>query len=207
MADTKISELASATSLADSDVLCGVNSGSTKKFSLSRIREFFQKTFDGEYASTEHTHSKLSNGAYEVTIPTTIKKNDSFMLQSEKTAANISYDNSSSKMMAENVQDAITELKNGQGSGTAEDITYDNTTSKLKATNAQAAIDEVQSSLSDVKKTADSAVQTDNVGKANGVAGLDKTGVVPTAQLPTFVTGISVTVENMTICISADSSK
>ena len=41
MADTKISELASATSLADGDILCGVNQGSTKKFSLLRIKEFF----------------------------------------------------------------------------------------------------------------------------------------------------------------------
>ena len=60
MADTKISELASATALADSDVLCGVNSGSTRKFSLSRIRDFFAKTFDGSYAAKEHTHNKLS---------------------------------------------------------------------------------------------------------------------------------------------------
>ena len=44
MADTKISELASATALADSDVLCGVNSGRTRKFSLLRIRDFFAKT-------------------------------------------------------------------------------------------------------------------------------------------------------------------
>ena len=110
MADTKISELASATALADSDVLCGVNSGSTRKFSLLRIRDFFAKTFDGSYAAKEHTHNKLSNGAYEVTIPSTIKKNDSFMLQSEKTAENISYNNKTSKLMAENTQAAIDEV-------------------------------------------------------------------------------------------------
>lgn len=175
MADTKISELASATALADSDVLCGVNSGSTRKFSLQRIREFFEKTFDGAYAGKEHTHNKLSNGAYDVTIPSTIKKNDSFMLQSEKTADNISYDNKSSKLMAENTQTAI---------------------------------DEVANTAATAKKTADAAKEvTDKVGKASGVAGLDSSGTVPKAQLPTFVTGVSVTVENMTICISADKSK
>lgn len=174
MADTKISELASATALADSDVLCGVNSGSTRKFSLSRIRDFFAKTFDGSYAAKEHTHNKLSNGAYEVTIPSTIKKNDSFMLQSEKTAENISYNNKTSKLMAENTQTAI---------------------------------DEVAHTASEAKKVTDKAVTTDVVGKASGVAGLDASGLVPKAQLPTFVTGVSVTVESMTICFSVDKSK
>lgn len=131
MADTKISELASATALADSDILCGVNQGSTKKFSLSRIRDFFKKTFDGEYAATEHNHSKLSNGAYEVTIPSTIKKNDSFMLQSEKTASNIQYDNSTSKLMAENVQAAIDEVTNVAKSGKLT-ITIKNMTISIK---------------------------------------------------------------------------
>lgn len=174
MADTKISEFASATALADSDVLCGVNSGSTRKFSLSRIRDFFAKTFDGSYAAKEHTHNKLSNGAYEVTIPSTIKKNDSFMLQSEKTAENISYNNKTSKLMAENTQTAI---------------------------------DEVAHTASEAKKVTDKAVTTDVVGKASGVAGLDASGLVPKAQLPTFVTGVSVTVESMTICFSVDKSK
>lgn len=174
MTDTKISELASATALADSDVLCGVNSGSTRKFSLSRIRDFFAKTFDGSYAAKEHTHNKLSNGAYEVTIPSTIKKNDSFMLQSEKTAENISYNNKTSKLMAENTQTAI---------------------------------DEVAHTASEAKKVTDKAVTTDVVGKASGVAGLDASGLVPKAQLPTFVTGVSVTVESMTICFSVDKSK
>ena len=181
MADTKISELASATALADSDVLCGVNSGSTRKFSLSRIRDFFAKTFDGSYAAKEHTHNKLSNGAYEVTIPSTIKKNDSFMLQSEKTAENISYNNKTSKLMAENTQTAIDEVAH--------------TASEVKKT-ADAA-----------KEVTDKAVTTDVVGKASGVAGLDTSGLVPKAQLPTFVTGVSVTVENMTICFSVDKSK
>lgn len=198
MADTKISELASATALADADVLCGVNSGTTRKFSLSRIREFFQKTFDGEYALKNHTHNKLSNGAYEVTIPSTIRKNDSFVLQSEKTANNISYSNTASKMDAENVQQAIDELKSQQGSGKADGITYDNTTSKLKAENVQAAIDEVNTNIKNV---------TDNKGKAGGYAGLGNDGVVPTAQLPAFVTGVSVSVSKMTISITATKSK
>lgn len=181
MADTKISELASATALADSDVLCGVNSGSTRKFSLLRIRDFFAKTFDGSYAAKEHTHNKLSNGAYDVTIPSTIKKNDSFMLQSEKTADNISYDNKASKLMAENMQTAIDEVAN--------------TAAAAKKT-ADAA-----------KEVTDKAITTDDVGKASGVAGLDTSGLVPKAQLPTFVTGVSVTVESMTICFSVDKSK
>jgi hypothetical protein len=165
MADTKISELASATALSDSDMLCGVNSGTTRKFSLLRIREFFQTTFDGLYSSKEHTHSKLSNGAYVVTIPSTIKKNDSFMLQSEKTASNIGYSNAASKMDAENVQTAL---------------------------------DEVESNIKNV---------TDNKGKAGGYAELGTDGIVPTSQLPAFVSNVSVTVSQMTISITATKSK
>lgn len=41
MADVKISELSEATSLADSDVLAGVNSGTTRKFTLARLKAFF----------------------------------------------------------------------------------------------------------------------------------------------------------------------
>ena len=41
MADVKISELAEATSLADTDVLAGVNSNTTRKFSLARLKTFF----------------------------------------------------------------------------------------------------------------------------------------------------------------------
>ena len=181
MADTKISELASATSLADGDILCGVNQGSTKKFSLLRIKEFFQKTFDGLYAAKEHTHNKLSNGAYDVNIPSTIKKNDYFVLQSEKTADNISYSNTASKLMAENTQDAIDEV-------------YSTASTAKKTVDA-------------AKEVTDKAITTDDVGAANGVAGLGSDGLVPVTQLPTFVTGVTVTVENMTICISADKSK
>lgn len=41
MADIKISELAEATSLSESDVLAGVNAATTRKFSLARLKAFF----------------------------------------------------------------------------------------------------------------------------------------------------------------------
>lgn len=42
MADTKISALAAAASLADADVLAGVNGGATKKFDLSTLTAYFE---------------------------------------------------------------------------------------------------------------------------------------------------------------------
>lgn len=41
MADVKISELAEATNLSESDVLAGVNAATTRKFSLARLKAFF----------------------------------------------------------------------------------------------------------------------------------------------------------------------
>ena len=53
------------------------------------------------------------------------------MLQSEKTASNIEYDNSTSKLMAENVQAAIDEVTNVAKSGKLT-ITIKNMTISIK---------------------------------------------------------------------------
>lgn len=163
MADTKISELGSATSLTDTDVLAGVNSGTTKKFTLANIKEYFQEEYDGVYALVSHTHSTLSNGSYTVSIPSTIKKNESLVLQSEKVAEEIEYSNTSSGMDAENVQQAVDELNNKIESLTitAENITYDNEETGYTAGNVQAAIDEAAGLIA--TNTANIATNTANI--------------------------------------------
>ena len=56
-------------------------------------------------------------------------------------AGEISYDNTTSGMTADNVQDAIDELKAATVDG--KDVAYDNTDSGMSATNIQDAIDEL----------------------------------------------------------------
>ena len=65
----------------------------------------------------------------------------------EIAAANVSYDGTTSGLVATSVQAAIDELAQG-GSVTveADDVTYDNTSSGLTATDVQAAIDELATS-------------------------------------------------------------
>lgn len=57
-------------------------------------------------------------------------------------ADQVSYDNGSSGLDADNAQDAIDELA-AQGGGSADEVTYDNSTSGLAADDVQAAIDEL----------------------------------------------------------------
>lgn len=77
------------------------------------------------------------------------------------TAQDVSYDNSGSGLTANDVQDAIDELKSDIPTGfSATAITYDNSGSGLTATNAQDAIDELASSIGpsgSVSVTADGA--------------------------------------------------
>lgn len=196
--DVKISELASATTLDDNDVLCGVNGGETKKFTLKRIKDFIGNTIAGDFAKKEHTHSSLYNGAYTVSIPSTIKKNDEFMLRSEKTAENIDYNNKTSKLSSINVQDAIDELSTKAGSGKASGVSYDSTASGYDATNVQDAIDSAASAIKKIR---------DDRGKPDGYASLDSNGEVPEAQLPKHISAVSISVKNMTLSITATVSK
>jgi hypothetical protein len=65
------------------------------------------------------------------------------------TAANVAYDNTDSGMAAENLQDAVDELKaavagvTDSDDQTAAEVAYDNSTSALTAVTVQAAIDEL----------------------------------------------------------------
>jgi hypothetical protein len=68
----------------------------------------------------------------------------------------------------------------------------------MDAENVQTALDEVESNIKNV---------TDNKGKAGGYAELGTDGIVPTSQLPAFVSNVSVTVSQMTISITATKSK
>ena len=66
-----------------------------------------------------------------------------FVAEFERTAAEVSYDNTVSGLTATNVKAAIDELDTLR---TAANTSYDNATSGLTATDAQAAIDELRSS-------------------------------------------------------------
>jgi len=58
-------------------------------------------------------------------------------------AKKILYDNSTSGLVATNIQDAIDELASSDGGGTAESVSYDNSLTTLSAMNVQDAIDEI----------------------------------------------------------------
>lgn len=58
-------------------------------------------------------------------------------------AADVAYDNTQSGLTADDVQEAIDELKAAIVTPEADDVAYDNTQSGLAATNVQAAIDEL----------------------------------------------------------------
>lgn len=64
------------------------------------------------------------------------------------TAADVSYDNTSSGLSATTVQGAIDELEGEIATPAADDVTYDNTTSGLSATDVQGAVDQLASGLS-----------------------------------------------------------
>lgn len=74
---------------------------------------------------------------------------NSFSETISNNANTIVYDNSSSKMVSTNVQDAIDELKDLTGTGelNATKIVYDNSVSGLSSTDIQGAIDETKSNL------------------------------------------------------------
>lgn len=58
-------------------------------------------------------------------------------------AGDVDYDNTTSGLQADDVQEALDEIAANMGEGTAADTTYDNTESGLSADNVQDAIDEI----------------------------------------------------------------
>lgn len=80
------------------------------------------------------------------------------------TAADVSYDNTSSHLTADDVQEAIDELNTAIESITvsADDVSYDNTDSGLTASDVQAAIDELKSDIDNVE-TLDIYSETETV--------------------------------------------
>ncbi len=218
MADTKISELATNTELDDKDFLPCVSSGTTKKVLLSTIRTFFKRTFDSDYAEASHYHRYLSDGTRKINMPDSLKKDGVIALLADLVASGISYDRSSVKLLqSENVQAAIDELANKSSTSDGNITKAENAISNLTTAceGFEEDIGTLQEHAADTKGNPHKitpalikAVASDAVGKAGGVAGLDsKTGQVPDAQLPAYVSGITVQFSNGTVQFNIAKSK
>ena len=101
-------------------------------------------------------------------------------------ADDVSYDNTTSGLTADNVQEAIDEIVASGPGGTvaADDVTYDNTTSGLTADDVQEAIDEINSSLPGLATTsAAGIVQPDgtSITVSDGVISADLPGLATTS--------------------------
>ena len=205
MADSKISELSNATSLTDDDILAGVNmsgsTGTTRKFMLSRIRDYFKITFDGLYAAISHDHNHVTNGTFQIGMPDGMKKNGTFALKSDLTSDSISYDNKTSGLMAETAQGAIDELATISSDEGKSLEKLQETVSKQ----GKAISDHTEDTENPHGVTAKqiNAVPTSEKGVKDGVATLNSSGVVPDTQLPTYVS--EMTVENMTLRVTIKS--
>ena len=79
-------------------------------------------------------------------------------------AADISYNNTSSGMSALTTQEAIDELNTDITTLEAEDISYDNTTSGLSSTDTQDAIDELADDISNLEIPTVSVTQIQSTG-------------------------------------------
>lgn len=79
-------------------------------------------------------------------------------------AADISYNNTSSGMSASTTQEAIDELNTNITTLGAEDISYDNTTSGLSSTDTQDAIDELADDISNLEIPTVSVTQIQSTG-------------------------------------------
>lgn len=218
MADTKISELATNTELNDKDFLPCVSSGTTKKVLLSTIRTFFKRTFDSDYAEASHYHRYLSDGAHKINMPDGLKKDGIIALLADLVASGISYDRSSVKLLqSENVQAALDELANKSSTSDGNITKAENAIQNLKTAceGFETDIGALQEHAADTKTNPHKitpalikAVASDTVGKAGGVAGLDsKTGQVPDAQLPAYVSGVTVQFSNGTVQFNIAKSK
>lgn len=218
MADTKISELATNTELNDKDFLPCVSSGTTKKVLLSTIRTFFKRTFDSDYAEASHAHRYLSDGTRKINMPGGLKKDGVIALLADLVASGISYDRSSVKLLqSENVQAALDELANKSSTSDGNITKAENAIQNLKTAceGFETDIGALQEHAADTKTNPHKitpalikAVASDTVGKAGGVAGLDsKTGQVPDAQLPAYVSGVEVQFSNGTVQFNIAKSK
>lgn len=218
MADTKISELATNTELDDKDFLPCVSSGTTKKVLLSSIRAFFKRTFDSDYAEASHYHRYLSDGTRKINMPGGLKKDGVIALLADLVASGISYDRSSVKLLqSENVQAALDELANKSSTSDGNITKAENAIQNLKTAceGFEEDIGTLQEHAADTKSNPHKitpalikAVASDTVGKAGGVAGLDsKTGQVPDAQLPAYVSGVEVQFSNGTVQFNIAKSK
>lgn len=218
MADTKISELATNTELDDKDFLPCVSSGTTKKVLLSTIRTFFKRTFDSDYAEASHYHRYLSDGTRKINMPDSLKKDGIIALLADLVASGISYDRSSVKLLqSENVQAALDELANKSSTSDGNITKAENAIQNLKTAceGFETDIGALQEHAADTKTNPHKitpalikAVASDTVGKAGGVAGLDsKTGQVPDAQLPAYVSGVTVQFSNGTVQFNIAKSK
>lgn len=218
MADTKISELATNTELDDKDFLPCVSSGTTKKVLLSTIRTFFKRTFDTDYAGASHYHRYLSDGTRKINMPDGLKKDGVIALLADLVASGISYDRSSVKLLqSENVQAALDELANKSSTSDGNITKAENAIQNLKTAceGFETDIGALQEHAADTKTNPHKitpalikAVASDTVGKAGGVAALDsKTGQVPDAQLPAYVSGVTVQFSNGTVQFNIAKSK
>lgn len=218
MADTKISELATNTELDDKDFLPCVSSGTTKKVLLSTIRTFFKRTFDTDYAGASHYHRYLSDGTRKINMPDSLKKDGVIALLADLVASGISYDRSSVKLLqSENVQAALDELANKSSTSDGNITKAENAIQNLKTAceGFETDIGALQKHAADTETNPHKitpalikAVASDTVGKAGGVAGLDsKTGQVPDAQLPAYVSGVTVQFSNGTVQFNIAKSK
>ena len=109
MADVKISELAAAADIQDSDVIVGVNNGTTKKFSMLALKNYISSTLETIYAKAVHTHDSLKKGDNTASLPQ-MTKNDTLVLKSDLTAQNVSYDGTASGITSKDVKTAIDEV-------------------------------------------------------------------------------------------------
>lgn len=218
MADTKISELATNTELNDKDFLPCVSSGTTKKVLLSTIRTFFKRTFDSDYAEASHYHRYLSDGTRKINMQDGLKKDGVIALLADLVASGISYNRSSVKLLqSENVQAALDELANKSSTSDGNITKAENAIQNLKTAceGFETDIGALQEHAADTKTNPHKitpalikAVASDTVGKAGGVAGLDsKTGQVPDAQLPAYVSGVEVQFSNGTVQFNIAKSK
>ena len=163
----KISELPAATSPGEYDVLAGVQSGDTKQFSFATLLAWMQQAITASAIGAVPITRKINNKALSTdisltaadvsAIPTSEKGvaggvaelgNDGKVPSNQlpaivSSAADVTYDNTSSGLQADDVQGALDELAAGAGGSTASTTTYDNTDSGLSATNVQDAIDEI----------------------------------------------------------------
>ena len=93
------------------------------------------------------------------------------------TADNIAYDNTTSGLTADDVQEALDEIVSEMpvipSTYDADDINYDNTTSGLSATNVQDALDEIVSDIPSIPSTYDA----DDIVYDNTTSGMTATNV------------------------------